>query len=36
MSGRRKSLVENQGDIGNYFSVNKNGTYIENEAKQQV
>ena len=33
MSGRRKSLAENQGDIGNYFSVNKNGTYIENEAK---
>ena len=31
MSGRRKSLAENQGDIGTYFSVNKNGTYLENE-----
>ena len=33
MSGRKKRLAKNQGDIGTYFSVNKNGTYIENEAK---
>ena len=33
MSGRRKSLAENQGDIGTYFSINKYGTYLENEGK---
>ena len=33
MSGRRKSLAENQGDIGTYFSVNKHGTYLETEGK---
>ena len=33
MSGKRKSLADIQGDIGNYFSVNKNGTYLENEGK---
>ena len=31
MSGRKKSLAESHGDIGNYFSVSKNGTYLESE-----
>ena len=33
MSGKRKSLADTQGDIGNYFSVNKNGIYLGNEGK---
>ena len=33
MSGKGKSLADTQGNIGNYFSVNKNGTYLGNKGK---